>query len=133
MRINIEQCQIPISPEFAAILEQAVADSSVSGSNGVIINFRDESYSAEAGGFHPVEVMVDGGGVLVYVTDFSYMGAPPFAELVKELDFDFENMFFGHLGRDYPIENGRELFLLFQKNFVAFHAMSVYRTKVTPC
>ncbi|MEN1933506.1 DUF2787 family protein [Escherichia coli] len=43
----------------------------------MVINFRDPDYSAESGGFHPVEmrfIRQDNEWYFDYVTDFSYMG-----------------------------------------------------------
>ena len=147
--INRQQCSLPLLPEFANILDQVLAqvqttmspesDSTMASAtiapeipSGYILKFRDPDYSAEHGGYHPVEVLVLPTGVLGYVTDFAYVGCPPYAELAKELDYDFSYGVFGHLGRDYPIHEGRELFLLFQQNFVSYYQSGIFSVSVSP-
>jgi hypothetical protein len=84
-------------------LEKEIDQSGLDTSNGVILNFRDPDYDQESGGFHPVEIAICVDGKIHYITDFFYVGMPPFAELVKELDFDFElKLFFQH-GHEYQI------------------------------
>ena len=117
---------LPIKQELKAILEAYVANAGLTGQDA-IISFKDPNYSAEQGGFHPVEIYRQADGSIYYITDFSYQGWPPHAELVKELDFDFGLGLFQQGGRDFPIEKGRELFKIWQQNFLAYYEMSVYR------
>jgi hypothetical protein len=128
MKINKESCPFSLSGKFVGILEEAAATAGVLPGSGVIINFRDPDYSAETGGFHPVEVMVAGDGRILYVTDFAYVGHP--AELAKEIDFDFGLGLFQHFGREYPLAKGKGLFALWQKNFCAYHQMGTYQVTV---
>ncbi len=107
-----------------------VLDGHLEGKKGpVTINFRDPDYSPERGGYHPVEVRVEADGRIAYVTDFAYCGGQ-FPELAKELDFDFNLGLFGHMSADFPIEEGRELFAIFQDNFVAYHGWGVFEVTV---
>jgi hypothetical protein len=92
------------------------------------INFRDPKYSPEAGGFHPVEVMVSGTGIIQYITDFAYVGYPP--ELVMELDFDFSGGIFLHMGREFPIGDNHSFFCLWQCNFCAYYSMGAFSVTV---
>jgi len=153
LKINREACALAIYPAFADIVDAelekklvnlglsagagagAGEDSSLkvesAFASGAVINFRDPDYSFESGGFHPVEVYVDGSGVLQYVTDFSFVGKPPFVELAKELDFSFELNLFGHMGVDYPLSEGDELFAIFQQNFVSYYQMEVFKVEVS--
>jgi hypothetical protein len=100
-------------------------------SNGVILNFRDPTYSAESGGLHPVEISIDPEGNLQYITDFSYAGIPPCAELEKELDWDFTCNRFSQFGRDFDLECGRALLGLYIRNFCAYFESGVYEITVT--
>lgn len=95
-------------------------------------NFRDPNYSAEKGGYHPVELRLekhDDHWELIYITDFSYQGYP--AELEKEIDVCFEtkrvfSLFGGWLNQ----RNGKELMKLFIGNFINYHSMNAYQTKI---
>ncbi|WP_147746124.1 DUF2787 family protein, partial [Aeromonas veronii] len=52
------------------------------------LNFRSPDYSADTGGYRPVEIRLEkraGSWGMAYVTEFTYLGG----ELVKDLDFDF--------------------------------------------
>ncbi len=126
MTIDTEVCPFPLLRSFRSILESEIAKMPFSAGSGVILTFRDPSYSAESGGFHPVEISLTGQGRIRYITDFSYVGRLPFWELAKELDFDFSMGLFQHLGREFPIHAGRELFALWQRNFVEYYRMGVY-------
>lgn len=135
LKLNRKACALKILPSFAEIvdaeLQKATANAENGYENGVIINFRDPEYSAETGGYHPVEISLDAEGVLQYATDFAYVGTPPFAELAKELDFSFELNLFGHMGTDYPLAEGSELFGIFQQNFVSYYQSGVFQVEVS--
>ena len=85
----------------------------------VSLLFKDLSYSAEKGGYHTVEIRIisrNDEWYFDYITDFSYMGVV-YPELDKEIDISWSNA-------------GRELFELWQSNFVQYHAMNVYTITV---
>ena len=95
-----------------------------------VLTFKDDNYDPDSGGFHPVEIRIDPGGKIEYITDFSYVGNGPFAELVKEIDFDFSLRLFQHFGREHSIGHGLELYRLWERNFVAYYQMGVYSVRV---
>lgn len=119
-----------LSDDFVAILVDEIAQAGAD--TAVTLNFRDPGYSAEEGGYHPVEVRIEKGGGIAYITDFAFVGMPPYAELVKEIDFDVSLGLFQHFGREFPLECGRELFGIWQENFVSYYRSEVYRVTVTP-
>jgi len=133
MKILTEGYALNITKKFTGILEKEIKAAGVDTTNGVIVNFRDPGYSAEKGGYHPVEVMISGDGRIRYVTDFSFVGTPPQVELAKELDFDFDHNVFQQMGHDFPIGNGRSLFRTWQANFCAYHRDTTYETQVVSC
>ena len=46
-----------LCPEFVQVINNVIKSSpDASDGNGVVLNFRDPTYSAQNGGFHPVEV-----------------------------------------------------------------------------
>ncbi|EAR8245934.1 DUF2787 domain-containing protein [Salmonella enterica] len=99
----------------------------------VSLLFKDLSYSAENGGYHPVEIRLisrNDEWYFDYITDFSYMGAV-YPELEKEIDISWSQqyVFLAHVG-DLPVNAGRELFELWQSNFIQYHAMNVYTITV---
>ena len=130
MKVNQLSCLKLISDDLIKIIEEEVASSDIDLSSGVVINFRDPDYSAESGGYHPVEIAVRGDGTLLYITDFSFAGRPPFVELEKELDFDFGCERFQHFGHEYPIRQGLDMYKLWQQNFVSYYEMGVYTVEV---
>ena len=113
-------------PSFVSLLQEA--------SEGIqttfVINFRDTNYGPETGGFHPVEMMINSKGEFDYVTDFCYVGRPPTHELIKKIDFDFENKNFIHFGTYFPIQSGAGLWKIWQENFITYHKMGVYETSI---
>ena len=94
---------------------------------------KDLSYSAEKGGYHPVEIRLisrNDEWCFDYITDFSYMGVV-YPELEKEIDISWSQqyVFLAHVG-DLSVNAGRELFELWQSNFIQYHAMNVYTITV---
>lgn len=130
MTIDRQAFPFPVSVAFVAILENEIANAGFQEGSRVIINFRDPNYSQETGGFHPVEISVSSWGKIEYVTDFAFVGIGPFAELAKEIDFDISLGLFQHFGREFPLAAGKELFAIWQENFVAYHRMGVYSVTV---
>ncbi len=118
----------PISEKFREILAELVREQAGS----CVLSFRDPGYSAENGGYHPVEIMVGSGGDIGYITDFSFVGIHPHTELAKELDFDFSNQVFEQLGFHYDISAGREIFKTWQENFCNYFCWGVFKVSVDP-
>jgi hypothetical protein len=67
-----------LDPDFVSIINDQLIDTSLDAPEIVALNFRDPTYSAEHGGYHPVEIHVDSTGDILCVTDFAYVGIPPF-------------------------------------------------------
>lgn len=128
-----DSCDFRLSKTLIRILNAEIEKSNCPLTQGVILTFRDEKYSPERGGYHPVEIFITRQGIIKYVTDFAYIGCGPYAEMVKEIDFDFGHKVFGHMGQDYPLEEGRGLFVsLFQKNFCSYYQDGVYTVSAEP-
>ena len=67
-----------------------------------------------------------------YVTDFSYQGIGDYAELGKELDFNFldgEHFLLGW--GPLRLTEAHELFALWQTNFVAYHRLESFTVTVS--
>ena len=131
--MNIQKTGYPltISNRLISILTQEIErHSEIDSSSGCIINFRDPDYSAESGGYHPVEICLDENGRFQYITDFAYVGDGHYVELAKELDFDFSYGLFQQMGREYPISQGAGLFKIWQANFCDYYQHKVYEVTV---
>ena len=131
---------VPVSPELTQLLVDATeshlrARGQDRGINAVTINFRDPDYSADTGGYHPVEIRIEiteGKGVLSYITDFCYVGQGWCSELAKELDFDFESGDFYAFGLPrQDLANCAEYYALWQDNFLTYNRMDVFDVTVT--
>ena len=123
---------LKIAPALLRLLEGLRQENGLQ-DQSVIFNFRDPDYSADKGGYHPVEIMVEKDGSLVYVTDFTYVGEGHFAELTTELNWDFRCNEYEQLwyGANLPLHVGAEVFAIWQKNFLDYHAMKVYQIEVS--
>ena len=119
---------LKVSAKLLVILKKTISEESVtSGATNITVNFRDCSYNCEAGGYHPVEIALQkssesGRWNLLYITDFSYYGFP-YAELIKDLDFDFDSeLFFAVYCAPRPITHHSvtEIFELWQYNFLSY-------------
>jgi len=131
--MNVKQTPyaLPVSKQMFEVIQKSIEQSGSDFPNGVVINFKDPDYSAEEGGYHPIEIALNEEGCLLYITDFAYVYDGPFTELEKELDFDFSQGLFQQLGIDYPITQGTSLYELWEKNFLSYHSMGVYQVTVT--
>ena len=91
--------------------------------------FRDPDYSAEFGGYHPVEIRLtkkEERWFFDYITDFAYMGRV-YPELEKEIDFSWSQQYAFHSGLDdLGHKAGCELFMLWQSNFIQYYDLDVY-------
>lgn len=132
MKININDCPYPIGREFISILEKELTKASTPDGVAITVNFRDPEYCAKRGGFHPVEIRLEADRTLSYITDFCYLGHPPYSELAKEIDFDFGQKTFQHFHRTAPIEKGAELWGIWCSNFCSYSHMGIYEVTVTP-
>ena len=105
------------------------------GSKSITINFRDPDYSAESGGYHPVEISMFRQGdewQLRYITGFSYVGVGHCAELVKDTDFDFEQGTFQSKIGIYPLDTVTEFYSIWEANFLAYSMeMEVFNISIT--
>jgi len=125
IRIKHEALAVPMSPMFTLYIADLLTPNK--NENGVTINFRDPNYSADDGGYHPVEIRLENEGDgwrFCYITDFCYVGSGHMAELAKDLDFDFENGIFNNLFGTYPIEQVIEMFQIWETNFVYYAMVS---------
>ena len=120
-----------LDPDFVSVVNDLLKDTSLNGSGIVALNFRDQSYSAINGGYHPVEIHVDSKGEVLSITDFAFFGCPPFVELGIELDWSFEQDSFRQFDDMYDLECGRGLLGLYLANFSAFYNSGVYQVEVT--
>jgi hypothetical protein len=109
-------------------------------SSYLVFNFRDKSYSAESGGFHPVEIAIcqsaDGSWTIEYITDFAFAGSV-YPELERCLDFDFRvRQFFATYQGWLPMNQSDDacaLYQLWESNFLSYIDMDAYDdVSVTP-
>lgn len=127
-RIKLQPSALKISAKLFVTINKAISENDVAtDATNITINFRDSEYSCDAGGYHPVEIGLEkaqesGHWCLLYITDFCYCGFP-YAELAKDLDFDFNaDTFFASYCPPRPIKHRtvKELFEFWQHNFLSY-------------
>jgi hypothetical protein len=132
MQINAQTKITMLDPDFVAVLNHVLKNTTVESSDTIAVNFRDSSYNAKScSGFHPVEIHVDSKGDILSITDFAYFGSPPMVELGIELDWNFEQNSFRQFDSMYDLECGRGLLGLYLANFAAYYNTGVYQVEVT--
>ncbi|MEQ5808925.1 DUF2787 domain-containing protein [Alteromonas sp. NFXS44] len=133
MNIQNKGLALPVSQRFAENIEKLLAGGAEA-SEAITINFRDPAYSAEEGGFHPVEIRLQrirDTWTICYITDFAYVGLGYFAELAKELDFDFQAGLFQNLHGVFPIETAWDIYQIWEENFLHYwQVLSPYSVTV---
>ena len=125
IRIKHEGLAVPMSPMFTLYIADLLTPHE--NEKAVTINFRDPNYSADDGGYHPVEMRLENEGDswrFNYITDFTYVGIGYMAELAKDLAFDFDAGVFQNLFGTYPIEEAIEMFHVWENNFVYYAVVS---------
>ncbi|MCG9698023.1 DUF2787 domain-containing protein [Shewanella sp. Isolate11] len=125
---------IQLPEPFYELLERQLAAINIQEFNIVTFNFHDPDYSAEEGGYHPVEINLYRHGdswQLNYFTDFAYCGGP-FPELEKEMDVQFrqQEVYNSFFGRCY-LSHADHLIRQFIENFCSYVDMEVYRVQVS--
>lgn len=134
MQLRYEGLALPVSRKLASALSDIIAKQK-NQSDDLTINFRDPNYSAENGGFHPVEIRLEKENDIwcfCYITDFTYVGSGFTAELVKELDFDFEGGLFQNLFGLLPLEQASDIYQIWESNFLHYwQDMDVFETTVS--
>ena len=122
MPIQHEGLALPVSKSLADTLINIIEQQNTT-SDSVTINFRDPTYSAEDGGFHPVEIRLEKRNdtwQFCYITDFCYVGSGYNAELAKDLDFDFQAGVFQNLFGVFPIEQATDMYQIWESNFLHY-------------
>ncbi|MEH6578996.1 MAG: DUF2787 family protein [Amphritea sp.] len=143
LQILVDRYRLPISSELVQLLEKALIghtpDRGQDRAIAVTFCFRDPNYSAESGGYHPVEIRLQLEhsekrcvGRFDYITDFSFVGIGQDAELTKEIDFDFSAGVCSVIYSGYfSLNKAAEFYQLWQQNFTDYHAMGVFDVTVT--
>lgn len=135
MRILYEELVLPVSKRLCDKLSLLLINRGNKESREATINFRDPNYSAELGGYHPVEIRLERYGhnwVICYITDFCYVGKGQDVELAKCLDFDFQAGMFQDISGYYPIETATQIYPIWEDNFLNYWLeMQVFDVEVS--
>ena len=130
MHITTDNLPLPVSQKLTDLLKEVLKDKDLAGKTSITLNFRDPDYSAEKGGYHPVEIMLKRKGDawhILYITDFCYAGIGPYAELVKDLDFDFGAGVFQTQYGYYRIEEASDIYPVWEQNFCIYQEDGFYK------
>lgn len=134
MVITTNDLPLPVTSKLTDIIKDALKGKDLNGKTSVTLNFNDPDYSAENGGYHPVEIMLKRKGDqwhILYITDFCYGGIGPFAELVKDLDFDFGLGVFQTTYGYFCIEEAADIYPVWEQNFCFYFKNDAFSTSIT--
>ena len=135
--LTITSSYSPISQKLKSLLKSKVETFWKQNPNkqdceSLTINFRDTTYSADAGGYHPVEIMLlkesESQYQIQYLTDFAYMGNV-YPELERNVDFDVANgqALIAPMGwKSCHSQAIVEFYSLWESNFLAYVQMEAY-------
>ena len=139
LTFNVERLLLPVTANLQQKLQHIATQHNLptTSTSALTFNFRDTGYSAESGGWHPVEIRIEQENDqwhFSYITDFSYVGYP-YPELSKEVDFDFDNGIASFLFmKQVPIscDDVMDFYQVWEMNFLAYVEMEVFdEIKVT--
>jgi hypothetical protein len=120
---------LKLPPKLLLILQAEIDKAGIPEASAAYIHFRDKSgYTAEHGGFRPVEIYINEAGIIQYITEFCYVGTPPMEELAKSADFDLSQSVYQDLSGCYPLKSSdvRSFWKLWVGNFIEYHKMDIY-------
>ncbi|WP_299661912.1 DUF2787 family protein [uncultured Psychromonas sp.] len=124
LNFNPDGFTVPVDPNLIKQLELLTDKENLEANvTELVFNFRDKSYSANLGGYHPVEISIYLENAMwnfEYITDFSYLGSV-FPELIAEVDFDFRNNILNvsYASKTF-ISAEIDFFNLWQSNFLSY-------------
>lgn len=126
------KCPLSISPQLQTVLIDHINTKANDSVTAITLSFRDTSYSAEAGGFHPVEIAMQKDSAecwsILYITDFAYFGLA-YPELERNVDFDIGNnmAFFTGVGCQAIDAYGvNDFYQLWESNFLSHLEMDAF-------
>lgn len=133
LTFDVDRLLLPATVDLQETLEQIANESGklTSMTHTLTFNFRDTSYSAESGGWHPVEIRIvrlNDQWIFDYITDFSYSGGP-YPELVKEVDFNFASGTASFMYvPEVPISDSNvcDFYQVWEMNFLAYVGTGVF-------
>ena len=148
LNINLKDIAVPVTESLVTVINKQINaycndtknnwdSDNINTTYAIVLCFRDKSYSAELGGFHPIEIGLvpdantnsdDCLWVFDYITDFAWCGGA-FPELVKELDFNFTgNCFEMAFAGRFPLNNKdtRPFYTIWESNFISYLEMEVF-------
>ncbi len=124
MIIRTDNLPWPIDERLRNLLQREIDSSDIKGNRGVILNYRDLEDDRDS---HPVEITLEADGSIKCISDFALYGKPPSVVRGESIDFDFGLKQFHHFSEGYPIQAGRNLYKLWEQNFLRHYEMRVYR------
>ncbi|SGY81484.1 DUF2787 family protein [Moritella viscosa] len=137
IQINTEGLSVAVSKSFVELLATSLSKNNaiIDGVdepnqsdvavdvNSITFNFRSPDYTAESGGYYPVEVNIERKGdtwQLCYITDFAYVGSGHCTELAKNTDFDFTHDEFQSVFGITRLSKAAEFYLIWEANFLVY-------------
>jgi hypothetical protein len=137
MKLTFDQSQcFRVPAKLYSILNTELAKQTDpdSSSLGITFNFRDINYSADSGGYHPLEARVIKHNNLwqfEYITDFCFVGFP-YPELAKDIDVCFQSkQVYTQFGIGMSKQEADEFLSMFLNNFISYVEMDVFTVKIT--
>ncbi|NOH84095.1 DUF2787 domain-containing protein [Vibrio sp. 03-59-1] len=126
------KCSLPISVNLQTVLLKHINTQPNQSFDHFTLNFSNTSYSAESGGYHPVEIALQKDSAerwsILYITDFAYMGNY-YPELERSVDFDIGNnmAFFTGVGWQAIDAYGvNDFYKIWESNFLSYLDMESY-------
>ena len=149
IQINTEGLSVPVSKSLVELLTKsleqnnAIVGGVVGASctddavdiNAITFNFRSPDYSAEYGGYYPVEISIERQGdtwQFCYITDFAYVGSGYFTELAKNTDFDFTHDEFQSVLGITQLSDVADFYVIWEANFLEYAInLEVFELSIT--
>ncbi|MFA0000454.1 DUF2787 family protein [Vibrio lentus] len=129
---SFNKTALPISLALLDTLNNALNEYAALADGHHIIHFSNKHYTAEHGGYHPVEIALSNNINNLYsilcITDFSFNGYP-YPTLERDIEFDFTHatVFTRHSGlKSMTAPNTNKLYTFWESRFIDNLAKGAY-------
>ncbi len=138
-KLSFVSVPLPVTPKLHTLLSTTLCEHFTQQSKPkdhladfYTLHFKDSSYNAEQGGFHPIEIAIkqqaSGEWKIMYITEFAFFGSY-YPELERDVDFDIENdmAFLTGIGWQSLKSKGlSDFYTLWENNFRSYVEMAAY-------
>ena len=131
MKIVMQQdLPVDIPYELLTLCQHHIDINKVSPNSDAYVYFNDPNFTAQRGGYLPVDIDFDKDGHLNSIVVYEYINHDPIPDLVERFDFNFDWGCLMYRGQTSTLEYMAVEFLIWQTRFLRLVQRGVYEITV---